>query len=157
MRSASVVRRAGASAGAKCSRGSGSKVRMALRQRRAMALRLRCATIAWWPRCTPSKLPMAMALSLAPGRGWRTTFIGSLVAGEVARAEAHHAQRGEVGERGGDDHQRELGRARARGDLEPRGLASHGVPDGAAHEIEGDRELDQERGPPGFRAPDARA
>jgi len=71
--SARLERRAGASRGAKNSRGSGSKVSAALASPRAFAAAHTCASIAWWPRCTPSKLPMAIAVG-AGAAAWRRIF-----------------------------------------------------------------------------------
>ena len=59
------------------------------------------------------------------------------LAREMAQPESHDPEGGEVAQRAGDDDQRELRRTGAGRDLEPRGLATHGVPDGPSHEIEG--------------------
>jgi hypothetical protein len=66
--------RAGASPGTKNSRGRGSKVSAADARPRRRASATTLASIAWWPRCTPSKLPMASAA--LPGiAAWRAILI----------------------------------------------------------------------------------
>jgi hypothetical protein len=71
--SRSVAMRAGAVSGlparrAKKSRGCGSKVSTQLGTPRCRASFVSSASMAWWPRCTPSKLPIVSAQALAvPG------------------------------------------------------------------------------------------
>src|SRR6185369_1898265 len=148
--------RAGASPGAKNSRGRGSNVTAALARLRSRAARTTCASIAWCPRCTPSKLPMASATSPA-GPAWRRIFTRSLVVREIARPQAHEPQGREV--RGGsrEYHPRELRRARRRRNLEPRRFAPHGIPQGPAHHVERDHELEEESSPSRLRDVGARA
>jgi hypothetical protein len=69
MRSASEVSRAGAVAGEKNSRGNGSNVSTAGSSVRARASATTRSRIAAWPRCTPSKLPMAIAVRGPPSTG----------------------------------------------------------------------------------------
>src|SRR5579862_5898647 len=145
-----LERRAGAVAGEKNSRGNGSKVRAAAARPRSRAAPQTWESMARCPRCTPSKLPMAIAVSDAD-RAWRTIFTGSFVAREVAQAKSHHRERGEVRDGAHDDRERELERALRGGDLEPRKLASHRIPERAAHEVERHHELEEERGPSRFR------
>src|SRR3989454_10659535 len=59
--SRSCVRRAGAAAGAKNSRGCGSKVRTQDVMLNSRAFAATRSISARWPRCTPSKLPMVSA------------------------------------------------------------------------------------------------
>ena len=64
--SRSVAMRRGALSGlpasaAKWSRGCGSKVITQLARPRWRASLVSSASIAWWPRCTPSKLPIVSA------------------------------------------------------------------------------------------------
>ena len=72
--SRSVAMRAGASSGlpagaAKKSRGCGSKVSTHDGTPRCRASLISSASIAWWPRCTPSKLPIVSAQAGADARG----------------------------------------------------------------------------------------
>src|SRR5258706_15302296 len=146
-RSERQVSRGGAVASEKNSRGSGSKVSTAGSTESARASATTRSRIAAWPRCTPSKLPMAIAVRGPPLLGWRTIRTALLVAREVAHAKSHHREGPEVGERCAPDHERELDRALRGAHREPRAFAAHAVPEDAAHEIERDRDLEEERGP----------
>mmetsp|Transcript_70428 Transcript_70428/g.165812 ORF Transcript_70428/g.165812 Transcript_70428/m.165812 type:complete len:394 (-) Transcript_70428:1359-2540(-) len=84
--SRSVAMRAGASSGlpawaAKKSRGCGSKVSTQLVRPRWRASDCSSASMAWWPRCTPSKLPMVSAQAGATPGWWKplNTRIGRIV------------------------------------------------------------------------------
>src|SRR5579862_3647886 len=151
-----LERRAGAVAGEKNSRGNGSKVRAAAARPRSRAAPQTWESMARCPRCTPSKLPMAIAVSDAD-RAWRTILTASFVAREVAQAKSHHRERCEVGDAADDNDERELQRAFRGGDLEPRQLASHRIPERAAHEIERHHELEEERSPSRLGMVDTRA
>src|SRR5581483_10789283 len=72
-----VDRRGGADAGAKNSRGCGSNVSTAGSRFRSSAASVRRVSIAWWPRWTPSKLPMVSATraSASAGRPRKTRTV----------------------------------------------------------------------------------
>ncbi len=65
----SVVSRGGAASRAKNSRGCGSNVSTAGGRRRSSAASRSRVSIAWWPRCTPSKLPIVSAIGASARAG----------------------------------------------------------------------------------------
>src|SRR5512135_2096943 len=121
--SRSVDSRAGACSGAKNSRGCGSKLSTQLGRPRIRATSRRRASMVWCPRCKPSKLPMVTAWGVPSGRKpWVMRIAGEapksayssrfepLFRGapdELARAETHQAERGEVQRDAAADQQRQ--------------------------------------------------